>query len=104
MGERLVGLWYSAIGAARARCLAVLEGDADRPSPSRALLSAMLLGERDRALDEVNAAFTRLGLLHLIAISGFNLAVMAGVVMVLLRLTGDRGWIEPVIIASPNNR
>ncbi len=99
MGERLVGWWYAAIGAARARCLAVLEGDADRPSPSRALLSAMLLGERDRALDEVNAAFTRLGLLHLIAISGFNLAVMAGVVMVLLRLTGDRGWIEPVIIA-----
>jgi competence protein ComEC len=37
--------------------------------------------------------------LHLVAISGFNLAVMAGALMFVLRLTGDRGWIEPLAVA-----
>lgn len=99
--ERLVSTWHGLVGGLRTRCLAVLERGLDDgpPTPARALLAALLLGERDRALDEVNNAFTRLGLVHLVAISGFNLAVMAGLVMMLLRLTGDRGWLEPAIVA-----
>lgn len=99
--ERVLSTWNRAVGGLRMRCLDVLERGPDDgpPTPSRALLGALLLGERDRALDEVNDAFTRLGLVHLVAISGFNLAVMAGLVMMLLRLTGDRGWLEPIIVA-----
>lgn len=99
--ERILSTWHGAVGGLRMRCLDVLERGPDDgpPTPSRALLGALLLGERDRALDEVNDAFTRLGLVHLVAISGFNLAVMAGLVLMLLRLTGDRGWLEPVIVA-----
>ena len=37
-------------------------------------MRAMLLGERDPALAEVESAFKRVGLVHLVAISGFNLA------------------------------
>ena len=78
-----------------------VETQPDDPSPTRreqarALLGAMLLGERSAALAPVNAAFTRLGLIHLVAISGFNLVVMAGVAMFILRLGGERGWLEPV--------
>lgn len=65
---------------------------------ARALLGAMLLGQRSSALDPVSDAFTRQGLVHLVAISGFNLAVMGGVVLVLVRLGGDRGWVEPALL------
>lgn len=65
----------------------------------RALLRSMLLGERDPELREVQSAFANLGLVHLVAISGFNLAVMAFIALFLLRTTGDRGWLEPALLA-----
>ncbi len=102
LGEHASSWWHGAIGRLHARCEAAIEGGpaADaRTRQSRALLGALLLGQRDGPLDEVNAAFTRLGVLHLVAISGFNLAVMAGAAMFGLRLTGDRGWLEPVGVA-----
>lgn len=99
--ERIGECWHGAIGTLHARCEAAIDGRArpaadPRTAQARALLGALLLGQRDGPLDEVNAAFTRLGVLHLVAISGFNLAVMAGAAMFGLRLTGDRGWLEPV--------
>jgi competence protein ComEC len=35
-----------------------------------------------------------------LTISGFHLAVMALVTLTLVRLTGDRGWLEPTIVAA----
>jgi competence protein ComEC len=105
--ETALAWWHGSIGAMHARCLAAIDGPApttDRPTDqkqaeARALLGALLLGERDSSLGEVNAAFTRLGLVHLVAISGFNLAIMASFAMVLLRFSGDRGWLEPTLLA-----
>ena len=99
--------WYGLIGAMHERCLAAIDGPARGAASAqsaqareeRALLGALLLGERDSALGGVNAAFTRLGLVHLVAISGFNLAIMASFAMFLLRFSGDRGWMEPAIVA-----
>ncbi len=99
--------WYGAIGAMHERCQLAIDGPKSavdspkekRAREARALLGALLLGERDGALGEVNAAFTRLGLVHLVAISGFNLAIMASFAMFLLRFSGDRGWMEPAIVA-----
>ena len=39
------------------------------------------------------------GTIHILSISGFHLSVMALLALLLLRLTGDRGWVEPVIVA-----
>lgn len=85
----------------RAGVLRTLGDDAD-PEHARghALVRAMLLGERDPALDEVEPAFRRVGLLHLVAISGFNLAVLVWVTLLIIRLTGDRGWLEPALGAA----
>lgn len=102
--ERLFAAWHGFRGMLHARALRAL-GDPnaidtsspDRPA-ARALIAALLLGERDDRLRDVSAAFTRLGLLHMVAISGFNLAVMAGAAMFLLRLTGDRGPLEPLLV------
>ncbi|MFO0873588.1 MAG: ComEC/Rec2 family competence protein [Phycisphaerales bacterium] len=56
----------------------------------RALLRAMFLGERDAALAPLEGAFQRTGTVHLIAISGFNMAVLAAAAVVLLRPFGRR--------------
>lgn len=108
--DRACARWWSVAGVLRARCAAALDAalpaedaalrdDAPpAPRPARALLGALVLGDRDPG-DSVSRAFGRLGLVHLVAISGFNLAVMAAVAMALLRATGDRGWLEPACVA-----
>lgn len=68
-------------------------------SPGRALLAAMLVGEREPGLDEIERAFRRLGLVHLVAISGFNLAIVAGLVLFCMRLGRNWGAFEPLIVA-----
>lgn len=67
------------------------------PSASSSLLRAMLLGERDPSLEPVESAFRRVGLVHLVAISGFNLAALVWITLLLVRLTGDWGRLEAVI-------
>lgn len=67
---------------------------------SRALARSLLLGNTDDpASTDIAQTFTRLGLAHVLSISGFHLTVMALVALYLLRLTGDRGWIEPTLVA-----
>ncbi len=97
--------WLAWRGTLRERARAALLGDSPEggtapPTEARALLGALLLGEEDPALLEVRSAFTRLGLAHVLAISGFHLTVMAAVVLLALRMTGDRGWVEPAVVAA----
>lgn len=71
-----------------------------RPTPEeqgRALLGALILGDDDRTLRDVRQSFNRLGLAHVLSISGFHIAVMCGVVLMILRLGGDIGWMESSI-------
>lgn len=74
--------------------------DSDRPARD-AMLVSLLLGERDAEIDAVNESFQRVGLAHILAISGFHLAVLAGFVLLVARLFGGahnwHGWI--VIVA-----
>lgn len=73
-----------------------------RSLQARALIASMLLGvdDADPNLRPVQQAFSRLGLLHLIAISGVNMVLLAGLGVLALRLTGDRGVVEPLTIAA----
>jgi competence protein ComEC len=82
----------------RAQSLLRGEGD-DGPGRGRALLSALILGEQELALREVRGTFTRLGLAHVLCISGFHLAMLAMVAMFILRAGGDLGRLEPMLIA-----
>ena len=66
----------------------------------RALARTLLLGNSDDpAVSDISQTFTKLGLSHVLSISGFHLTVMAMVALYVLRLTGDRGWIEPALVA-----
>lgn len=51
------------------------------PEPQAALLSGILLGEDKQMSPELRDAFRDTGLTHIIAISGFNVAILVGVLM-----------------------
>ena len=63
------------------------------PDPEAALLTGILLGN-ERGIDpHLGEAFTRTGVAHIIAISGFNMALIAGIVMGTLERFISRKWI-----------
>ena len=78
--------WQANLHAAARRTLGLDHRDLSR---GQALIAAMLLGEREPALAEAQSAFQRAGLMHLVAISGFNLMVLSFLAVLLIRLTGD---------------
>jgi competence protein ComEC len=57
------------------------------PEPQAALLTGILLGNESGIAPEIEEAFSRAGAAHVIAISGFNMAILAGVILALLRPT-----------------
>ena len=91
----------AALGAIRARAQHVIASSLSESSEGTAqLVRGLLLGEDPQSpLDEVRA-FYRIGLAHILTISGFHLAVFAGAVLVVVRLAGDFGRLEPLIVAA----
>ena len=51
------------------------------PEPQSALAQAILLGTRSAIPDDLNQAFFRTGTTHIIAISGLNITIVAGLVL-----------------------
>lgn len=62
------------------------------PEPAAGLLGGILLGDESGIAPEVRDAFNAAGAAHVIAISGFNMALLSGVVMGLLTRFGIRRW------------
>lgn len=52
------------------------------------LLRALLLGQREERFNEVGDPFKRLGIAHLLAISGLHLGILAGMAIVIFRAFG----------------
>lgn len=82
--------------------LSGLPGDGN--SQRDALLSALLLGRRELQFEGISESFRRVGLAHLLAISGLHLGVLAGFVLLVLRLFGTsprwQGWVVIFVVAS----
>ncbi|MEM1166471.1 MAG: ComEC/Rec2 family competence protein [Planctomycetota bacterium] len=87
--------WHEWTGVVRARAAGALDGTMDE---SGALGAAILLGSRSPALDEVGDALARTGAAHLVAISGLHLGIVAGFVVLAVRLTGDRPRVEALAL------
>lgn len=64
---------------------------------ARALLRALLLGQDESELRPLRDAFQRLGVTHILAISGLNLVLLTWAVVWLLRWTGDRPRLEALV-------
>jgi len=56
------------------------------PPASAALLAGLLIGERTALPSEIDTGFRRAGVYHLLAVSGFNVALVAGTTFALLTL------------------
>ncbi len=104
--------WWAMLGSLRRSAEAgmMLDGgggvqhdarrDADPRAPARALIGAMLLGTEGPDLAPINESFARLGLIHALSISGFHLALLAGLTLLILRLIADFGRWEYAIVAA----
>jgi competence protein ComEC len=68
--------WIYRLRASLARSLAEA-----LPEPQAALAQGILLGLRGNIPDDLNQEFSRSGTSHLLAISGYNLTVMAGILL-----------------------
>lgn len=99
--DRVVSVALRARSALRTRAQDVVQRAAGDDPARRALFESLMLGRTEVGAEsgEVSGTFTRLGLLHVLSISGFHLTVMAALALWLLRLTGDRGRLEPIALA-----
>jgi len=70
------------------------------PAPQSALLTGILLGN-ERGIDPLlQENFARTGAAHIIAISGFNMAIIAGIVMGALERVIRRRWLAALLGVS----
>ena len=73
------------------------------PEPAAALAAGILLGVRSGIDQEIEDSFTTSGLTHVVAISGWNIAIVAAAVgslsTPLRRRPGGR-WISPVVMSA----
>jgi competence protein ComEC len=85
--------WYGLIATLRSRAQSLLfEPHVDlEVDESTRLLDVMVLGQRTTANQQLNDAFLRAGGLHFLAVSGFNVAVLAGVAWLVVRRILRRG-------------
>lgn len=76
------------------------EGGSDGAGESSQLLAALLIGYGDGELRDLSGAFTRVGLAHIISVSGMNLSLLAWFCLLGLRVLGDRPRLEKLITAG----
>jgi competence protein ComEC len=100
LAERQGNPAAQAIFGVRAHALATVR--ALWPQPHAELLAGILLGLESGIPDDVQAAFNATGTSHLIAISGFNIAILAGVITtVTFRLWGRwRGTLVTIALLA----
>ena len=75
-------------------------GIAEKRPALAGLLRAMMLGETHELSDEQHTLFMQSGTMHLFAISGLNIGVIAGSLQALLLLLRLPGWVRFVIGAA----
>uniref|UniRef100_UPI001600CF32 ComEC/Rec2 family competence protein n=1 Tax=Nocardioides stalactiti TaxID=2755356 RepID=UPI001600CF32 len=81
-------VWWRAAAAVRSSIRAAV---ADRPPPQRALVPALVVGDDAGLAPELEQDFRTTGLTHLTAVSGTNLTLVVGFLLLLARALRVRG-------------
>ncbi|GAB5497286.1 MAG: ComEC/Rec2 family competence protein [Phycisphaerales bacterium] len=97
---RAEGMIRSWRGAVQSRARTIIDAAVAGNAKAEAVARALLLGRRYSGEFDVTGAFRRVGLAHLLSVSGFHVAVAAAIALLAIRLTGDRGWVEPAIVCA----
>lgn len=102
--ERVFSAARSALDQAHTAAAGFLSRVEDRwGADAGATAAALILGEQEAGIDDVRQRFTRLGILHALAISGFHLSVLTFMCLFLMRALsrgGGRPWVEPLVLGS----
>ncbi len=87
------GAWLArTTGALRAHMIRATSVGLEKDPEAAGLIAAMLFGYRDGVGEDLREDFRKTGTLHLFAVSGQNLAVVAGLLLWILALTGAVRW------------
>lgn len=89
-------VWWRGAAAVRASLRQVVS---DRPDDQRALVPSLVVGDDALVAPDLADAFRTTGLTHLLAVSGTNLTLLAGVVLWVGRRCGVRGRGRMVLMA-----
>ena len=93
--EQAASAYYQFCDGAAARFKEILgRGIADKRPALAGLLRAMMLGETHELSDEQHALFMQSGTMHLFAISGLNIGVIAAALQAILLLGRLPAWIR----------
>ncbi len=89
---------YAPLYALKSQAQATIE--AILPEPQASLLAGILLGVRAAIPSDLMADFSTTGTSHIVAISGFNIAIIAGVFASLARRAVGQRWSWPFALAG----
>lgn len=96
--ERPALAYYQWCARAAARCHEILgQGIAAKRPALAGLLRAMMLGDTHELSDEQHTLFMQSGTMHLFAISGLNIGVIAGSLQALLLVLRLPAWVRFII-------
>lgn len=87
-------------GAVRVKRWAVARLAAVLPEGSAALLAGLLLGERGALPREMDDAFRRAGVYHVLAVSGFNVALVSASIFAALSMVGVSRGVTAAVAAA----
>lgn len=90
------GPWWRASGRLRASIRGTVS---HRPAAERAIVPALVDGDESRVDDALADDFRTTGLTHLLAVSGTNLTLVVGFLLLVARWAGVRGRWLPVVAA-----
>lgn len=102
--DRVRSLWWSARSTLRTRALASIGIDESQTSNNASdndasgMRAALLLGHREARFDEVFTRFQRVGVAHVLAISGFHLALVVLMLALGVRLLGEHPRLEALAV------
>lgn len=99
IAQRIGAVFYDARARARSRAVSALALES-KDTQSQGVLGALILGQRDARFDDVYRSFQRIGIAHLLAISGFHVAIMIGLAVLLVRIVGDFPRIETLTLCA----
>jgi len=92
------GVWWRASSRLRASIRASV---AHRPAAERSILPALVDGDESTVDDAIADDFRTTGLTHLLAVSGTNLTLVVGFLLLIARWVGVRGrWLRVVAAAG----
>lgn len=91
-------VWTGWVGSVRGRLRGVVAGGDEGFDAGRVVMSALLLGDRDHRCEDAAGPWARVGLGHLLAISGLHVGLVIGAVGVGLRVLGVRPVFEAAVL------